>query len=187
DRLFAETGLMGYLIYPFNFFTRVEGGLGYRYRDVPQDLFLDARQYLRLTRRSNLAFRVWGASSEGNQPRPYFFGGVDIYSLVGDHAFYANSEFRFPLIDLLATPLFNIRNVRGLVFVDVAGAYFDEVEEFDFWDSDENRLQDALSSYGLGVSAEIFGLPVHWTFSKRWDLKDTFSDFDTSFWIGQTF
>jgi Tol biopolymer transport system component len=263
DRLFAETGLMGYLIYPFNFFHRVEGGLGYRYRDVPQDLFifeelpnlggfeeiqifqahtadypvvelalvgdtvrfaeygpisgrrwrvggsyapdldesgtfsqdlfLDARQYLRLTRRSNLAFRVWGASSEGNQPRPFFFGGldqfrgVDIYSLVGDHAFYANSEFRFPLIDLLATPLFNIRNVRGLVFVDVAGAYFDEVEEFDFWDSDENRLQDALSSYGLGVSAQIFGLPVHWTFSKRWDLKDTFSDFDTSFWIGQTF
>ena len=262
DRLYAETGLMGYVIYPLSFFRRVEIGAGARYRNIPDDLFfdrelpdgtlerlriyeaqdevfpvveaslvgdstrfveygpiagrrwrlgasyapdleesgtlttevsVDLRQYVKVTRRSNFAFRVWGAASDGNFTRPYFFGGlnqlrgVDIYSQVGDHAFYANGEYRFPLIDVMQTPIFNIRNIRGLVFLDVGAAYFDDAEDFDFWDSQENRLADPISSYGLGISAQIFGLPVQWAFSKRWDLKDTLSDFDTSFWIGPSF
>jgi Tol biopolymer transport system component len=260
DALFAETGLMGYVIYPFDFYRRVEVGAGYRYRDIQAELFarnrrtnerflvytprtddfpivelalvedtvrfaeygpvagrrwrisgsyapdlgdsgtltrelaVDARQYVPLTRRMNLAFRAWGASSEGNSTRPFYFGGLDqlrgvpIWSEVGDHAFYANAELRFPLIDLLATPIFAVRNVRGLVFFDIGGAYFDEAQpDWKFYDSDQDRLLDGLSSYGLGISAQIFGFPVNWSFAKRWDLKDTQSDFDTSFWIGQTF
>lgn len=263
DRLYAETGLMGYLAYPFDLYRRVEGGVGFRYRDVPQDLFilhefpdgslgplkvfdaqsegfpvaelalvedtvrfaefgpvagrrwrlsgtyapdlddsgtltqeltLDARQYVPITKRSNLAFRVWGAQSEGNFTRPFFFGGLDqfrgieIFSAVGDHAFYANAEFRFPLIDVLQTPIFGFRNIRGVVFLDVGGAYFeDQQPDWKFYDSDEERLVDGLSSYGFGLSATVFGLPVNWSFSKRWDFQETLSDFETSFWIGRRF
>ncbi|HSL84040.1 MAG TPA: BamA/TamA family outer membrane protein [Thermoanaerobaculia bacterium] len=264
DALYAESGLMGYVAYPFDLYRRVEVGLGYKYRDIPEplfsrrrlpdgglgepvliydaqtegfpvveaalvedtvrfaeygpvagrrwrlggsyapdledsgtlsrDLYLDARQYVPLTRRSNLAFRVWGAQSEGNFTRPFFFGGLDqlrgveIFSLVGDHAFYGNAELRFPLIDVLATPVVAIRNVRGAVFFDIGGAYFEEDKDnWKFYDSDEDRLIDGFSSYGFGVSAFLFGLPVNWSFAKRWDLKDTFNDFETSFWIGTTF
>lgn len=264
DALYAESGLMGYVAYPFDLYRRAEVGLGYKYRDIPeplfsrrrlpeggfgepvliydaqtegfpvvegalvedtvrfaqygpvagrrwrlgasyapdlsesgtlsQDIFLDARQYVPVTRRSNLAFRVWGAQSTGNFTRPYFFGGLDqlrgveIFSLVGDHAFYANAEYRFPLIDVLRTPIFGVSNIRGVVFLDLGGAYFEEDEDdWKFYDSDEDRLVDGLSSYGFGISAVLFGLPVNWTFSKRWDLKDTFDDFETSFWIGTRF
>jgi Tol biopolymer transport system component len=262
DARYAETGLMGYLVYPFDFYRRVEVGLGARYRDVPSPLFarrgeegnteivqvydarsdafpvaevsfvsdttlfanygpisghryrvtanyapdleesgtlsrdiiVDARKYFPLTRRSNLAFRAWGATSEGNFTRPFFFGGLDtvrgtrIYSLVGDQAFYANAELRFPLIDVIALPFFNITNIRGVFFLDVGGAYFKDIEEFDFWDSDEDRLQDGISSYGIGLSADLFGLPLNFEFSKEWDLQDTISNgFETTLWIGQRF
>jgi DNA-binding beta-propeller fold protein YncE len=260
DAVYAETGLMGYLVHPFDFYRRVELGVGARYRDVPGDLFvrrrstgelfqvydarsdaypvaevafagdtarfarygpvagsrwrvavdyapdlqesgtlssdliIDARKYFPLTRRSNLALRAWGGFSEGNFTRPFFFGGLDqlrglkIYSEVGDHAFYTNAELRFPLIDVISTPVFDIRDVRGVIFLDVGGAYFQDGEDFEFWDSDQNRLQDGISAYGFGVSAVLLGLPVNWEFSKQWDLKDTISDgFQTSFWIGSRF
>ncbi len=262
DARYSESGLMGYLVYPFSFYRRVELGIGARYRDVPsplfanrgqegerelvqvydarsdaypavevsfvgdttlfagygpiaghryrftasyapdleesgtlsRDLILDARKYVPLTRRSNLAFRAWGGSSEGNFTRPFFFGGLDtirgalIYSLVGDQAFYANAEVRFPLIDTIALPFLNIRNIRGVFFLDAGGAYFKGREEFDFWDSDNDRLEDGVSAYGFGITAYLFGLPLNFEFSKRWDFEDTVNDsWDTNLWIGQRF
>lgn len=260
NALYAETGLMGYLVRPFNFYRRVEIGVGARYRDVPRDLFvrrrstgeliqvydarsdaypvaevafagdttrfasygpvaghrwrvaadyapdlqesgtlssdliIDARKYFPLTRRSNFAFRAWGGFSEGNFTRPFFFGGLDqlrglpIYSEVGDHAFYANAELRFPLIDVISTPILSFRNIRGVFFFDIGGAYFKDTENFDFWDNEESRLKDGIAAYGFGISAEILGLPFNWNFSKQWDLKQTLSDgFETSFWIGPRF
>ena len=262
DARYAETGLMGYLVYPFDFYRRVEVGVGARYRDVPaplftrrgegndteivqiyearsdaypvfeaslvgdtalfadygplaghryrltynyapdleesgtlsQDVILDARKYFPLTRRSNLAFRAWGAYSDGNFTRPFFFGGLDtvrgtrIYSLVGDRAFYGNAELRFPLLDVVALPFMSIRNIRGTLFLDVGGAYFHEFQEFDFWDSENDRLQDGISSYGFGVTAFLFGLPVNFEFSKQWNFDETLDDgLETTVWIGQRF
>ena len=63
-----------------------------------------------MTRRSNLALRAFAGISDGNQPSPFVFGGLDTVrgfdfrSLVGDRAFFANIECRFPLVDILATP-----------------------------------------------------------------------------------
>lgn len=260
DALYAESGLLGYVVHPFDFYRRVEAGVGARYRDVPRDLFvtiedtnetvriyearsdvypvvevalagdttrfarfgavagsrwriatsyapdleesgtlstdvlLDARKYFPVTRRSNFAFRAWGGYSDGNFTRPFFFGGLDqlrgldIYSQVGDRAFYVNAEFRFPVIDTIQTPIISIDDIRGIVFLDVGGAYFHETEDFDFWDSENDRLQDGISSYGFGISAILFGLPVNWDFSKQWDLDQTLEDgFTTSFWIGTRF
>ena len=157
-------------------------------------LALDYRQYLTLTRRSNLAFRFVGLMREGNFRTPFYFGGLDTLrgfefrSIVGDRGFFANLELRFPLIDLLATPIFNFQGIRALFFVDVGGAWFDDFQEFDVWDSDNNRLGDAVSSYGFGITARIFGLDWNFDYAKRWDFDSTMDDgFRSSFWIGRRF
>lgn len=263
DAFYSETGLIASLIYPFDFYRRVELGGGYMYRDVSFDLFvrnrrtneqflafeqrtddfpviqgalvedtvlfanygpiagrrirlagqwgpdlggggggtlttdvtLDARAYIPLTRRSNFAFRAYGALSDGDFSRPYFMGGFDtlrglrLRSEVGDRVFYANAELRFPLVDVLATPIFSFGQIRGLVFLDVGGAYFKDAQpDWKFYDSDENRLVDGLSSYGFGISTILLGLDVNWDFAKLWDLKDSIDGgFTTSFWIGSRF
>jgi Tol biopolymer transport system component len=153
---------------------------------------LDFRQYVPLTRRSNLAFRVFAGQASGNRPSPFYIGGldtlrgIDFRSLSGDRAFFANAELRFPLIDLLATPLLAFRSIRGVLFFDVGGAWYHKFEGFRFYNGDTKRLQDAIAAYGFGVTAQLFGLDLNWDFAKRFDLKDS-SNFQTSFWIGTRF
>ena len=74
-----------------------------RRRSAHHRVHLDFRQYLPVTRRSQFAFRVFAGASDGNQPTPIYFGGLDtmrgfdLYTLAGDRAFFTNIEFRFPL------------------------------------------------------------------------------------------
>ena len=153
---------------------------------------LDVRQYVPLTRRSNLAFRAFAGQSTGTRPSPFYIGGLDTLrgigfrSLSGDRAFFANAELRFPLIDVLATPILAFRNIRGVLFFDVGGAWYHEFEGFRFYNGDTKRLQDAIASYGFGVTAQLFGLDLNWDFARRYDLKEA-SDFQTTFWIGTRF
>lgn len=157
------------------------------------DYNVDARKYIPLTRRSSFAFRLYGAVSNGNFRRPYWTGGLDTLrgfrfrSEVGDRVFFSNTEFRFPLIDVIGFPFGRITGVRGRIFLDVGGAWFGNVQDFNFWNDDDGRLEDGLSSYGFGVSAFLFGLPVNWEFAKRWDFKDAEGGFRTGFWIGYRF
>ncbi len=130
--------------------------------------------------------------SDGDFPQPFYFGGFDTVrgfefrELVGDRAFYGNLEWRFPLIDLLATPVLAFQGIRGRIFFDIGGAWFDEVQDFDAYDSDESRLEDAVSAYGVGITFRFFGLNLNWDFAKTWDFEES-SDLKTSFWIGQRF
>ena len=68
------------------------------------DLTVDWREYKQVTSRSLLAARFYGAWSEGNAPNFHYFGGLntlrgyDFRTLIGQHAAFANFEFRFPLI-----------------------------------------------------------------------------------------
>jgi outer membrane protein assembly factor BamA len=154
--------------------------------------FLDFREYLPTTQRSGFAFRVFAGYSDGDFPQPFYFGGFDTIrgfefrELVGDRAFYGNIEWRFPLIDLLATPVFAFQGIRGRIFFDLGGAWFDEVQDFDAYDSDESRLEDAVAAYGVGLTLRFFGLSLNWDFAKTWDFE-TSSDLKTSFWIGERF
>jgi Tol biopolymer transport system component len=156
-------------------------------------VYLDFRQYLPVTRRSNFAFRFFGSASTGEFRDPVYFGGLDTVrgfdfrSLVGDRGFYSNLEFRFPVVDQFASRSIPIRGLRAVVFLDVAGAWFDDVQDFDLWDSGESRLEDAVSSYGWGVTFNMLGLDVNIDFAKVWDLKTTQSGFGSSFWIGTRF
>jgi len=155
------------------------------------DLTLDWREYFQISARTLFAARFYGAWSEGNAPNVYYFGGLntlrgyDFRSFVGQHAAFANLEFRFPLVDVLATPIIVLQQIRGVIFADIGAAHFDG-QSFNFRD-DEGRLQDAKASVGWGLSFQFWGLQLNWDFAKRFDLKDTDGGFRTSFWIGETF
>ena len=154
---------------------------------------LDVRQYIPITRRSQLALRGFAAASEGNVRNPTFFGGLDTVrgyrfrSFVGDRGFFANAELRFPLIDLLATPIIGFQGIRGVLFVDVGGAWYDEFEDFDVWDSEENRLEDARGAYGYGITVRFGFLDLNLDFAKRTDFQDSESGFESTLWIGSRF
>jgi len=153
---------------------------------------LDARQYVPVSLRSNLALRLFAAASTGNKPNLVFFGGLDTIrgtdyrSIVGDRGFFANIEYRFPMIDVLATPILNFRGIRGNVFLDVGGAWFNDFQSFQFYDSNENRLKDAVAAYGYGITVQFLGFDLNWDFAKETDLKDA-GTFRTAFWIGTRF
>lgn len=154
---------------------------------------LDFRQYLSVTRRSNFAFRFFAGASEGNLSNPIYFGGLDTVrgfefrELAGDRAFFANLEFRFPLIDVLQTPVLGFQGIRGVVFFDVGGAWFDDFEEFDLWDDENDQFDDAVAAYGYGISARLLGLSVNWDFAKQTSFDGKEDGFQTEFWIGTRF
>lgn len=160
---------------------------------VTRNETLDVRQYIPLTRRSNLALRGFVGMSDGDDPSPIIFGGLDTLrgfdfrSLFGTRAFFTNFEVRFPLIDILATPFLGFQGIRGRIFLDMGGVWFDKFQHFQFYDSNTNRLKDGLAAYGWGITARFLGLELNWDFAKQWDFKDSIGGFRTSFWIGSRF
>lgn len=155
-------------------------------------LSLDARQYVPITRRSLFVFRLFVGVSEGNFPTPFYFGsydtlrGYEFREFSGDRTFFTNIEFRFPLIDLLATPIFNFQGIRARVFLDVGGAWYNDLQDFNFYDSDLDRLEDGRAAYGFGITIRFMGLDLNWDFAKRWDF-DSSTSAETTFWIGSRF
>ena len=82
--------------------------------------------------------------------------------------------------------LMALQEIRGLFFLDLGAAYFDNdswidpqtgsvrVDEmgqqidFDFFDSENDRLQDLRGSYGVGFQFRFLGgLQFNWVFAKR--------------------
>ena len=156
------------------------------------DASVDLRHYFKITARSLLAVRLYGAHSFGNFPSVYYFGGLDTLrgldfrEVIGNTVAFANFEYRFPLIDLLAFPVGGFRNIRAHVFFDIGGGALKD-QNFKFWDSSERQLIDGKASYGLGFQLELLGLELHWDFARLTDLKHTLSGFKTAFYIGATF
>jgi Tol biopolymer transport system component len=155
------------------------------------DLSVDWREYKQLSSRTLFAARMYGAYSEGNFPNIHYFGGLntlrgyEFRSLVGQYAGFANLEFRFPLVDVLATPLIVVQQMRGVLFFDIGAAKFKE-QDFEF-SNDDGRLVDAKASVGWGLSFNLLGMQLNWDFAKRFDGRSVEKGFRTSFWIGQTF
>lgn len=170
-----------------------------RQQGESSDLFvsgsLEWREYIPLSKSVNIALRGYGYVSSGDFPTPVYFGGLDTLrgyefrSIAGDRGFYTNFELRFPIINHVGLGGFHINGLRGFAFLDVGGAYFRQLQpNWECWNSEESALGDCLSTYGVGISVNMFGLPFNWAFSKRWDFDSTISDgWDTSFWIGARF
>ncbi len=154
------------------------------------DLTADLRHYFKITRRSLIAMRLYGFRATGALPDVLSFGGLDtlrnlpIYGISGNTAAFANMEFRFPLIDFLATPILGLREIRGKAFIDVGGAAYKN-QPFQFYEA--GKLKNGLADYGFGVGLNFLGLPLHFDFSRQWDFKNSLSSFKTFFYIGPEF
>ncbi|ANM30259.1 hypothetical protein ABI59_12710 [Acidobacteria bacterium Mor1] len=161
--------------------------------DIQQYSF-DYRGYRQATRRSVLAWRLVTLWNEGDREIFYPLGGInqlrgyDFRDFFGSRVAWTNVEFRFPLIDQLRFPILAIQQIRGVFFVDVGAAWFGDDTWFDpqsgirlnpltgepipfeFWDSENDRLQDGRASYGAGLNFRFLGgLQFNWVWSKRLD------------------
>ena len=167
---------------------------------LTSDVTVDLRHYFKITGRSLIAVRLFGAHSSGNFPNVYYFGGLDTLrgldfrQQIGNTVGYANFEYRFPLIDLLAFPFGGFANIRGRVFFDIGGAALKD-QKFRFWDASRHELLNhgqpgdtgGVASYGYGIQFGFLGLTLHWDFARLTDLRKTYSGLRTSFYIGTEF
>ena len=168
----------------------------------------DLRHYQRVGSTSMvLATRLRGFYSAGDRPDLFYFGGnmelrgYPYYSLAGSQGFFANAEIRFPVIDVMKTPLGILGPVRGTAYLGIGGAKF-KGEQYRFSSSEPGvsyvrdavfgepvsgfHLVDGRASYGLGLQFFLFGYPLHFDWSKLTDLKVTASR-RLDFWIGFDF
>ena len=151
----------------------------------------DVRKYFRLDNNTLFAFRLHGFHSTGDNSVLYGAGGnntirsVGYYQMVGTNLFYFNAEFRFPLINLAATPLGLVGPLRGIIFFDLGGAWF-KGEEFRMFEEGNFRLRDAIASYGYGLEFFLGGYPMHVEWIWRWDF-DQRQYMGVNFWVGFSF
>jgi Tol biopolymer transport system component len=157
---------------------------------LSSDISVDWREYVQLTSRTLLATRFYGSWADGNAPNFSYFGGLntlrghDFRTIIGQHAGFANVELRFPLIDVLATPVLVLHQVRGALFFDIGAAHFDG-RPFRFIEN--GTLRDGQAAVGIGISFNLLGLQLNFDFAKRYNLSVTEESFRSSFWIGQQF
>jgi len=167
----------------------------------------DARKYFRLGSTGLFALRARGFKSVGDSPDFTYFGGngelrgYDYLSFVGQTAFFANAELRFPLIEAMATPIGVLGGVRATLFAGVGGAYF-EGQDFNFFTNkttleqpvigynnltqepiygpavaiDGRRLVDGRASYGISLSTMAIGFPLHFDWSWRTLMNKEWED-----------
>jgi outer membrane protein assembly factor BamA len=165
---------------------------------------IDARKYFQLTSASLFAVRFRGFRSTGENPDIFWFGGngdlrgYPYYSFSGHSGFFANAELRFPLVDVLVTPVGFFGGLRGTMFFNMGGAAYNN-EPFKIF-SDEIRtsrldgtqveglgLADTLASYGFGLTMNLFGIPFHFDWSKLTDISHTLPGWKFDFWMGYDF
>ncbi len=154
-------------------------------------LEIDLRKYVPLGFDTLFAFRGFGAFSGGKNPYIFYGGGNNdirstyYFSVVGNNFFHLNAEFRFPLVQIALTPIGLIGPVRGVLFADVGGAWFND-EKFVFWDNFRNCLKDPIASIGYGIEFFLGGYPMH----VEWVYRTNFLDYsspEVKFWIGFDF
>ncbi len=178
----------------------------------------DLRKYIRLGGTSALlAFRGRGFYSIGDNPDYFYFGGnmemrgFPYLSFAGNEGFYANAEFRLPLIHLAATPIGILGPLRGTMFFGIGGARFKDegctgANQTNCWKFSTSepgfsyvndpiygepvtgwRLQDGRASWGFGLQLFFLGYPMHFDWVKYTDFATTSDGWDFNFWIGYDF
>ncbi|MDQ3070211.1 MAG: hypothetical protein M3R55_10840 [Acidobacteriota bacterium] len=170
----------------------------------------DVRYYMRIASNGVLALRGKGFKSWGQHPDFFFFGGnselrgYDYLSFLGQKAFFANAELRFPIIEAALTPFGVLGGLRGTFFANFGAAGFNS-QDLRLWsDSDESyellvgaafdpatqriapvfatanvtglRLIDARASYGFGLQTFALGFPMHFDWSWRTLLNKSWED-----------
>ena len=168
----------------------------------------DLRKYLYLGSEFLFAFRFEGFASRGKNPYVFYFGGnnqvrsAHYFSIIAHEGWFANAEFRFPLINSAVTLIGQIGPVRGVLFFDMARskikgfpAKFYSYKGMNTQGKPIIREIDAIGSYGYGFEFFLLGLPLHLEFAKRLEFPDirrpfdiqAVGSFETKFWIGFDF
>lgn len=164
----------------------------------------DLRQYVYLGSDALFALRFEGWVSRGRDPYLFYYGGnnqvrsSNFYNLAGTEGWFANAEFRFPLISIASTLVGPIGPVRGAFFLDLTRSRI-KGNPAKFFYSEDPLLPletlDAIGSFGGGIQFFFLGLPIHiewvkmlgWTdFSNPLDFR-ALGSFKTKFWIGLDF
>jgi hypothetical protein len=167
----------------------------------------DLRKYFPIGGDSLFAFRLNIMASLGKTPYIFYWGGNNqvrssyYYNIVGNTGWYANLEFRIPLVNAANTILGRLGPFRGVFFFDVSRsklkgypALFYDVE-YDAQGNARLRVSEAIGSYGFGFQFFFLGLPLHFEWAKRLEIADiskpfsikAYGKFDLKFWIGFDF
>ena len=177
-----------------------------------QTVDLDARKYLRLATNGVLAFRFRGLKSWGDFPSYLYSGGnselrgYQYLEFIGNKAFFADAELRFPLIEAALTPLGVIGGLRAVAFANVGASQFAGTKlqvtsrapvtvqpivnyTQDFFTGAITpvfgptqtitglRLLDGRASYGLGLETFALGFPIHFDWAWRTQLNRGWEDY----------
>jgi outer membrane protein assembly factor BamA len=155
-----------------------------------------------------LALRARGFRSTGDDPDYFFFGGnmelrgFDYRSLSGTEGFFANAELRFPIVDLMKTPIGILGPLRGTLFGGVGGArWYDEAFRLGTRQAGRSYINDAVfgepvtgyhlvdgrASFGWGLQLFLLGLPLHLDWTRFTDLKVVSRERRLTFWMGYDF
>ena len=168
---------------------------------------LDLRQYLPIGGDSLFAFRLNVMASLGKTPYIFYWGGNNqvrssyYYNIIGNTGWYANLEFRLPLVNAASTILGRIGPFRGVFFFDMTRAQLKgySAKIFDLVLNEQGiqelSVSDAIGSYGFGFQFFFLGLPLHFEWAKRLEIENISSPFrikssgkfDLKFWIGFDF
>jgi hypothetical protein len=181
-----------------------------------QTVDVDARKYFRLATNGVLAFRFRGLKSWGDFPSYLYSGGnselrgYEYLEFIGNKAFFANAELRFPLIEAALTPLGVIGGLRAVAFANIGASQLarnklqvfskDDVTVQPILDYVRNpftgqvtpilgdpyvvhgfRLVDGRASYGLGLETFALGFPIHFDWSWRTLFNPGWEDFVYSY------
>ena len=173
---------------------------------------VDARKYLRLATNGVLAFRFRGLKSWGEFPSYLYSGGnselrgYQYLEFIGNKAFFADAELRFPLIEAALTPLGVIGGLRAVAFANFGASQFaqNKMQVYDkstivrqpvigytqnFFTQQISpvfgpaqtisglRLVDGRASYGLGLETFALGFPIHFDWSWRTLLNKGWEDY----------
>ena len=176
-----------------------------------QTVDVEARRYFRIASTGLLAVRYRGFKSWGDNPDFTYFGGnadlhgYDYLSFLGQKAFYANAQLRFPIVEAMLTPFGQVGGIRGNFFFDIGGAGLNGAPFTIFTKKDASftpivdytqdpvtggitpilgtpqtitgfRLVDARASYGFGLETFILGYPMHFDWSWRTMFNQAWED-----------
>jgi Tol biopolymer transport system component len=160
----------------------------------------DWRRYYNLRQRYVFAVRFIGAMSGGPDPLafriggPYTLRGYDYGELRGTRIALTNLEFRYPLIEelRLGFPLpITLRNIRGVFFLDVGGAWYRENGEEAFKPfTGENalvRLVDLKAGYGFGMRVNLGFFLLRYDLAQPTDFSEHTGGKKNYFSIGAEF
>ncbi len=167
----------------------------------------DLRKYIRIGSNTLFALRFKGFFSRGKNPFVFYWGGnnqvrsVGYYTIIANEGWYANLEFRLPLINAASTIIGQIGPVRGTLFFDITRSKIKgypakiPIIERDEFGQLSFREIEAIGSYGYGFQFFFLGLPIHIEFVKKLEFPDISKPFNwdkkgdskTRFWIGFDF